>query len=82
MQVGPDHFLTDGDGLSIYRLNAGSVAIWRLLAEPTDLDEVIDVLSTAFHNVAPSQIAADSEDLMRNLAVARLIVPHNLEKGP
>ena len=82
MLVGEDHFLTDGDGLAIYRLNAGSVAIWRVLAEPTDLDEVIDVLHSAFHDVPASQIAADSEDLMRNLAVARLIVPHNLEKGP
>jgi hypothetical protein len=74
-EAGSDRFLADGTGLSIYRLNAGSVAIWRLLADPTDLGEVIEVLTTAFPDAAPERIASDSEHLMRSMAKARLIMP-------
>lgn len=74
-QVGDDHFLADSNGLSIYRLNAGSGAIWKVLSEPTALEEVIEILAAAFEDVATSQIATDSEYLMRHLAEAQLIVP-------
>ena len=74
-EAGADHFLADGTGLSIYRLNAGSAAIWRLLAEPTDLGEVVEILAAAFPEVAPGQIADDSAQLMRSLAKAQLIKP-------
>jgi len=77
--VDQDHFLADNNGLSIYRLNAGSVAIWKVLAEPTNLDEVIEILTTAFDDVAPEQIASDSEYLMRNLVEAGLLVPARTE---
>lgn len=74
-KVGDEHFLADRDGLSIFRLNAGSVAIWNLLDQPTDLAEVIEILAAAFPDVAQTRIATDSETLMRQLAEARLIVP-------
>ena len=61
MQVGQDHFLADADGLSIFRLNPGSVAIWNVLSEPADLNEIIEILLSAFQNVAHDQIATDSE---------------------
>lgn len=78
-QAGEDHFLADSNGIAIYRLNAGSAAIWRVLSEPTDMQEVIEILKIAFEDVAPSQIATDSEDLMRSLVAARLIVPAKAE---
>jgi hypothetical protein len=78
-QVDQEQFLADSNGLSIYRLNAGSVAIWKVLAEPANLDEVIEILSIAFKDVAPDQIASDSEYLMRNLVNAELIVPARAE---
>jgi hypothetical protein len=77
--VDQDQFLADSNGLSIYRLNAGSVAIWKVLAEPANLDEVIEILSIAFEDVAPDQIASDSEYLMRSLLEAGLIVPARAE---
>lgn len=78
-QAGQDQFLADGSGLAIYRLNAGSVAIWRVLAEPAHLQEVIEILTAAFDDVPQSRIAADSEGLMRSLAAAQLIVPAKAE---
>lgn len=73
--VDQDHFLADRNGLSIYRLNAGSVAIWNVMAEPTNLDELIEIVSAAFEDVAADQIASDSASLMRNLVEAGLLVP-------
>lgn len=70
-----DHFLADGNGVAIHRLNAGSAAIWHLLKEPVDLAEVTAILAAAFDDVDSDKIAADSEGLMRRLAAARLIVP-------
>lgn len=78
-KVGHDHFLADSNGLAIYRLNAGSVAIWNVLKEPANLDEVIEILAAAFEDVATTQIATDSEDLMRSLVAAQLIVPARAE---
>ena len=78
-RVGHDHFLADSNGLAIYRLNAGSVAIWNVLAEPTKLDELIEIVTAAFQDVATSQIASDSEKLMRSFVAARLIVPTDAE---
>lgn len=73
--AGEEHFLADGTGLAIYRLNAGSAAIWRLLAEPIALDEAIDVLTMAFDTVDEAQISSDCERLLRALTAANLIVP-------
>ncbi|WP_298905511.1 PqqD family protein [uncultured Aliiroseovarius sp.] len=73
--VGDEAFLADGSGIGIFRLNPVSAAIWDLLEEPTDLGEVVEILSEAFPNVPVDQIAADSENLMRSLTQARLITP-------
>ena len=74
-QAGNDSFLADGTGLAIFRLNPVSTAIWRLLEEPTDLDEVVSLLAAAFPDVPADQITTDCEQLMRGLAEARLILP-------
>ncbi|MCK0170975.1 PqqD family protein [Aliiroseovarius sp. S1123] len=73
--VGDEAFLADGSGLGIFRLNPVSAAIWALLEEPTDLAEVVEILSEAFPDVPVDQITTDSENLMRSLARARLITP-------
>ncbi|SFR32979.1 Coenzyme PQQ synthesis protein D (PqqD) [Yoonia tamlensis] len=76
-QVGEDHFLADGNGLAIFRMNAGSVAIWRVLAKPASLAEIIEILTAAFVDADPVQIASDCETLLRQLVAARLVVPHS-----
>lgn len=73
--VGNEAFLADGSGIGIFRLNPVSAAIWNLLEEPTDLNEVVEILSEAFPDVSVNQIATDCENLMRSLAHARLITP-------
>ncbi len=78
-QVGDDHFLADSNGLAIYRLNAGSVAIWNVLEEPANLNEVIEILTAAFQDVAVGQIETDSDALMRSLVAAQLIVSSSIE---
>ncbi len=70
-----DHFLADGSGFAIHRLNPGSALIWRLLTDPIDLAEITEVISTVFENVDPEQVRADSEAVLRNLSEARLITP-------
>lgn len=79
--AGTDHFLADGTGLAIHRLNAGSAAIWRLFEAPIALDEVVDVLAAAFDEVDVDQISSDTEHLMRTLAATRLIVLADAEMG-
>ncbi|WP_424940404.1 PqqD family peptide modification chaperone [Aliiroseovarius sp. S253] len=73
--VGEECFLADGSGIGIFRLNPISSAIWKLLEEPTDLTEVVEILSAAFPAVDIEQIAQDSAGLMHDLARARLITP-------
>lgn len=73
--VGDECFLADATGIGIFRLNPLSSAIWTLLEEPIDLDEVVDILSAAFPDVDTDQIAQDCQGLMQNLAHARLITP-------
>lgn len=73
--VGDEAFLADGSGIGIFRLNPVSAAIWNLLEEPTDLGEVVAILSEAFPDVPVEQISTDSENLMRGLTRARLITP-------
>lgn len=76
-EAGSDHFLADGTGISIYRLNSGSAPIWRLLAEPITLAEVVEIYAAAFPDVPADQIARDCESLMRGLVEARLIMPES-----
>ena len=73
--VGDEAFLADGSGIGIFRLNPVSAAIWSLMEEPTDLNEVVEILLEAFPDVPVEQIATDCENLMRSLARASLITP-------
>ncbi len=72
-KAGENFFLADKDGIGIFRLNPMSSAIWRLLEEPTNLGEIVEILATAFPDVATDQIFTDCDRLMRELAAAHLI---------
>lgn len=72
-QAGDANFLVDANGVSIFRLNAGSAAIWNILAEPASLSEVIDILCAAFPEIGKDQIAHDSETTLEQFAAAHLI---------
>ncbi|WP_170478596.1 PqqD family protein [Ruegeria arenilitoris] len=74
-KAGEDRFLADQDGIGIFRLNPMSSAIWGLLEEPIELDEIIEILAAAFPDVARDQILTDCDRLMRELAKAQLIIP-------
>lgn len=74
-EAGDAYFLADGDGRSIFQLNAISAAIWTLLKDPTNHLEVSETLSAAFEDADPAQVSADCDRLMQNLAATNLIVP-------
>lgn len=67
------HFLADGSGQAIHKLNLGSLAIWRILSEPADLEEVVEIMSTAFPDADIEQIRIDGTQCLRQFAKARLI---------
>lgn len=66
-------YLTDETGSGIYRLNAGSVMIWRALSEPGDLAHVVTLLSAAFPDEDTNKIADDAMRTMSQFAKAGLI---------
>lgn len=69
------HYLTDAFGLGVHRLNDGSLALWRLLEEPMDLEEICDVLTHAFPDVARARIEEDSEKMLSRFVEHRLVGP-------
>ncbi len=69
------HYLTDAFGLGVHRLNDGSLAIWRLMEEPMDLDDMCDVLAHAFPDVPRAQIEEDSRRMLTRFVEHRLIEP-------
>ncbi|MGB3315665.1 MAG: PqqD family protein [Albidovulum sp.] len=69
------HYLTDAFGLGVHRLNDGSLAIWRLLEEPMDLDDLCDVLAHAFPDAPRAQIEADSTKMLTRFVEHRLVEP-------
>lgn len=53
-------FLANPDIGTLYRANETVAALWRLLAEPTSVDEAVAVFQSAF----PETPAAEVEDLV------------------
>ena len=60
-------FLVKSGDESVFHLNALGAAVWRLLAEPTSIDEVMEILSSAFPDVEVELIEADVTKLIRRL---------------
>lgn len=73
--AGNDCFLADSAGVGIVRLNPTSAAIWKLLKEPIEATEVVELIAEAFPEVGSNQIREDYNNLMRDLLEAHLIVP-------
>ncbi len=74
VEVGDDHFLADGAGVAIHRLNTGSAIIWRLLSEQMTLEEVTMTLMDLFPNAAADQIGADTRSVMSRFVDSGLLV--------
>ncbi|MGL4281447.1 MAG: PqqD family protein, partial [Albidovulum sp.] len=74
VELAGDRYLADASGRGIHRLNAGALAVWQLIAEPLTLAEICDILTEAFPDVSPIQIASDSAATLRDFVENRLAV--------
>lgn len=72
--VDGESFLADADGAAIHQLNSVGSAIWTLLAEPTTIDEIIELLLVAFPEVSRDQFEADVGVLVNSLKSKNLLV--------
>ena len=66
-EVENDLFLVDPDSDETYHLNVTGVALWRLFADPTSVETVLEVLQGAFPEVARNQLEADVDSLVADL---------------
>jgi hypothetical protein len=71
--VDGESFLADARGAAIHQLNAVGSAIWTLLAEPTTIDEMIELLLVAFPEVGRDQVEADICELVNALKSKNLL---------
>jgi hypothetical protein len=72
--VDGEGFLADVQGAAIHHLNPVGSAIWTLLAEPMTLDEMIELILTAFPEVNRVQVENDVGTLIESLMSKQLIV--------
>ena len=49
-------------------------AVWHLLAEPMTRDQIVDVIHSAFPEVAPEQIAGDITTLIGDLGAKGVLI--------
>jgi len=75
--VEDDIFLVVPETEAIFHLNAIGTALWRLLAEPHQRDDLVTLLSAAFIDVPPSVLATDVDTFLTNLQMGGLIVDQN-----
>ncbi len=52
-------FLVTSESETVFHLNATGGVVWRLLAEPTSIQQVVAVLHEAFPDVARERIETD-----------------------
>lgn len=80
----PDAILHDVDGEAflvhpgadgIYALDPVALLVWRLLAEPVSLADIVGVLGEAFPDAEPERIGKDVAKLLRDLVARGLVVP-------
>lgn len=72
-RVDGDIFLTNPETGTIHHLNSVGAALWCLLEEAADLEEVVACLCLAFPDVGEPQIRADAETLIDGLTRSGLI---------
>ena len=73
VEVDDQCFLADRQGNAIHHLNPVGSSIWGLLAEPMSLDEIVDLLASAFPGQEREQIAADVSTLVHRLKSKNLL---------
>jgi len=72
--VDGERFLADAEGAAIHHLNPVASAVWHLLAEPMTSDQLVELLHSAFPEVARDQIAQDLGVLIRDLSAKQLLL--------
>lgn len=66
-------FLADRQGAAIHHLNPTGSSVWKLLAEPMTLDEVVGILITAFPELDREQVSCDIDALVSELMRKNLL---------
>ena len=67
-------FLADAQGAAIHHLNPIASALWHVLAEPMTAEEVVDLLHSAFPDVARQEIEGDIGKLLREFSAKGLLM--------
>jgi hypothetical protein len=67
-------FLVGSDSESVFHLNPLTAAVWRLLAQPESIGEVINLLASAYPDIEIVQIEGDVLTLMKALERRGLVV--------
>ena len=67
VEVDDQSFLADRQGAAIHHLNPIGSSIWGLLEQPVTLDEIVEVLLTAFPDLDPARVRADVGSLLQEL---------------
>lgn len=78
MAMNGQHYLTDASGLGIHGLNAGALAIWRLLDESMRLTDLVDLLAEVFPETPRDRIEADCAEVLRGFVTNRLVEPQDV----
>lgn len=66
-------FLADRNGAAVRRLDQVSNAIWSLLEEPKSIEEISDLLVTAFPDLCFSEVESDVRGLISDLLASDLL---------
>ncbi len=69
-----ERFLADPQGAAIHHLNPVASAVWHLLAEPMTEARIVDLIHSAFPEVARAQIAGDITTLIRDLRAKQVLI--------
>ncbi len=72
--VDGEGFLTDPDGVAIHHLNPLAQALWRLLAEPMTVADLVELLRAAFPDADVEAIDRDVGLLIETLTRKRLLL--------
>ncbi len=74
IQVGDDSFIADKQGAAIHHLNTVGTAIWTLLAEPVRVEDMTDLLLTAFPEIDADSTTEDVKELINELVDKGLLL--------
>ncbi len=72
-QMDDQAFLADPDTDVLFHLNPVGSAVWRLLDQPTSMEEVTSLLTEAFPEAENGRITADVSALFEQLLLSGLI---------